>query len=378
VDKLNMILGLSDIRINDKRYVKEQGSELTIEGEATYTLMNTAATLLDYSATDAIDSDNLFVSLANISILPLAIKGVSLSSGAQVVPVFTGVIIEDLVDAAAKVAALNATLLTPNNLKGTFSIVADEIVYQNGVGENFSQIGNTPGGFTTNHLDLTADLAAGLHQTDFNLRGGWVLVDWGNAGAPTLSSVPFVTMQHTVSNVYGLLAATYNIRVFMSAGVNWFISTNPYGSTTLTNIAGVTSALQRFQVYNANIPVLNTSFLRNTYPSLTSLELFNCGITSLVDDLLNEQGTSPDGIFGYFGFGYPYVNFSNLAGINLQNNAIPAADLEQFLVSFYGFINIPTFGVLYIKQTPAVVPAGGLLVVVNYLINQKGWYVEHN
>lgn len=268
-------------------------------------------------------------------------------------------VIEDGADAITKVAAMNATALALG-LLGTVTIAGGFINYQNHATENFTLLlADTTTAFFSADLDLPT--ANGVYTFSYKSFGPG-LVDWGDGNIFLLAATtPLSTKTHTYQNVG---ADTKTVRIFHSDLLNVWNSNTLSDTAKLVSITGTFPAAMDSHtlMYNLDPGTTNWDFtyLENCAGNIQLLTLRNTAIETIVNPF-NGAGAG----------GFSYFNY--LKTIDISNNKLTAATIEDFYVDFVANANYAGPGYMYSNaQTPAVVYTAPTIAAKITLAN-AGW-----
>lgn len=300
------------------------------------------------------------ISLLGVPSSPLGVLDIAITSSTMgTYYLLSNVVIEDAADAVNKVADMNAKAIVLG-LLGNVVIDGGFIKYQNDATENFTLLlADTTTDFF--NVEIDAPTSAGDYTFSYKSPGAG-LVDWGDGTVNLLSPTStLATRSHTYGNVG---AASYTIRIFHSNTMSSWNSTTASNTAKLVEITGTfpMAMESHFLMYNLDPGTTNWDFtyLEPCAGSLQTLTLWNTAIETIVNPF-NGAGAG--------GGSYFWI----LKNIDISNNKLTQATIEDFYVDFVANANYAGPGYIYSNaQTPSVVYSAPT-VAARLTLTNAGW-----
>lgn len=359
-----------EIKVDGWFYSKDKGAQLEYEKSDTNTLFTCSIMLQEAYPADAYTfSGEQMIQLLPATGFPYAVLSLALMDNQTSVFTFivdqsNPIIIEDLTDAGNKVSAWNAAA-SGWGLLGSFDIQDGCIVYINDLTEDFIPVSDAKYKFFSMAYYLNSTNAQCVLKF---INYYPVLVDWGSTLQVVNTSFTLQSVGHNFGNGGSPVGA--NIRIFHNDDIYTFISED--GFVTNAKVASIgnvmSSNLQVYEVTNVDSTITNfdLEFLKYCCASLTSLTMTGTTIETLTN--------AP---FSYNAANYA-TNFHLLAQIDLSDNEITVAAIEDFVVSLRDYANYAYQATILGKtismdnQTPSAPPNSNTTAAIGDLVS-AGW-----
>lgn len=346
--------------IEGVQYDKDEGAKFELESSPTYNMVNASILLQEYNPVRSFTYAQTELVIFNLREAPTGVVAISMTDASGgIIMLLENTVIEDEADGVSRITALTA-IATANGLTGEFVQSGDDIVYRNGVDENFT--------LYDNYVLLKSFTAAvSVPSNSANYRFTYAatdysLVDWDDGNVERLN-IP-ATMITTIHN-FGTNTGDKDVRIFHNDSITLFSSTQNGDVAKLKGITGSMSAFLKNHTVNYTDPTSDSWNLNYLIPCATRIEGLSIQNTDI--ETFNTVFNSAKISLGIKGF-------RNLRSIVISGNSLTQAGIESFITDFVANANYAyngiTSGSMFIvpsSQDPATTYSGPATTAKNTL-----------
>lgn len=350
--KINHALTMDNIKVEGKRYEKNDGATWAMSDSKTRTLYNGEIELLPYNfQAQSTDNRGALIELLTIPSYPFWIYNAGFNEKPLLVS--NGVYITNDTDRDDFITDLNTSYAGFWGLNGTFSRDGSIIYYQNADGENYTERAAT---ILTIYLDVDITTNSNGDNFAFNVinktqvvsYGGIVWGDgkqqnWYNAGIATSKQL---------SNTYAT-AGSYTVRFFPVQTLEIITILRHQHDAEIDDMTGdLPSELKQLTMlcnpadFSSLASGLDLEILANCRQSIAQISISGAGLVGFDGSIFQTYNGRPT-------TGGNPLNWRFLNGISFYRCAITSSEVEAFIVDFYD--HTPRMMPVYMdmRQTPA-------------------------
>jgi hypothetical protein len=359
IEKLNIYMSSDVVRIDGRRYIKDEGAEWVIGESFSYPLYNAAIDIQDYNRQDSFTDNRGVASLVmEIYAYPFYVYGIFnyQDNGYS----FVNYDIRNDADRDAMISSFNSQA-SYLGYSPEFVLDGTRVYYNNQNDENFTFRADV----FTSYIDTNISVLVNGASYSMGLKKARVGIVWGDGSVQKLQNL--TSTQSDNRHTYAAIG-TYPLRLYQDNSFCDFIGFYGNPQAMAISFTGTFSfSLKEFMMQLAALGNISLSPFAPCRSAIERITFFYCGITQ-IDNIFAAY---PQGGI----FTNTYFNWSVLTYMSLRGNGLSSAEVTAYIGDVYTNLRKATVRQLETRQSPAAPLNSPATTQKTDLVNTYGWII---